>query len=140
MYEDYGYLIHSAKGTTWTKKGTKYVSKKKVNGKWRYVYKERSKMSPKDVIDKKRVKKGFASDSYSDRYNAALDRDKANEEIAIRDRQAASAERTRKANEMRTKTYKIKNKIGSVKKKVHDIEMKKYSKDQVKKMKKLRKV
>jgi len=34
----YGYLIHSAKGTSWSKKDHKYISKKKVNGKWVYMY------------------------------------------------------------------------------------------------------
>ncbi len=32
------YLIHSAKGSTWSKKDHKYISRKKVNGKWVYTY------------------------------------------------------------------------------------------------------
>lgn len=39
MYDNYGYLIHSAKGSTWSKGDHKYISKKKVNGKWVYYYK-----------------------------------------------------------------------------------------------------
>ena len=33
------YLEHSAKGTSWTKKGAKYISRIKKNGKWVYQYK-----------------------------------------------------------------------------------------------------
>lgn len=32
------YLIHSAKGSTWSKKDHKYISRKKVNGRWVYTY------------------------------------------------------------------------------------------------------
>lgn len=39
MYDDYSYLIHSAKGSTWSKGDHKYISKEKKNGKWRYIYK-----------------------------------------------------------------------------------------------------
>ena len=39
MYDDYSYLIHSAKGSTWSKSDHKYISKEKKNGKWRYIYK-----------------------------------------------------------------------------------------------------
>lgn len=38
MYDDYGYLIHSAKGTSWSKKNAKYKKKVKVNGVWKYIY------------------------------------------------------------------------------------------------------
>ncbi len=33
-------ILHSAKGTTWSKKNAKYVKRVKINGKWRYYYKE----------------------------------------------------------------------------------------------------
>lgn len=33
-----GELTHSAKGSTWQKKGAAYISRKKVNGKWVYTY------------------------------------------------------------------------------------------------------
>ena len=33
------YLEHSAAGTTWSKKGHKYVTRFKKNGKWVYLYK-----------------------------------------------------------------------------------------------------
>ncbi len=38
MYDNYGYLIHSAKGTSWEKKNHKYKKRVKVNGVWKYVY------------------------------------------------------------------------------------------------------
>lgn len=33
-----GELTHSARGTTWSKDGASYISRKKVNGKWVYTY------------------------------------------------------------------------------------------------------
>ena len=33
-------LVHSAKGTTWSKDNASYISRKKVNGKWVYTYKK----------------------------------------------------------------------------------------------------
>lgn len=41
--ENYGYLIHSAKGTTWAKGGHKYLWKEKRNGKWYYFYRSSNK-------------------------------------------------------------------------------------------------
>lgn len=38
MYDNYSYLIHSAKGTSWSKKNAKYKKKVKVNGVWKYIY------------------------------------------------------------------------------------------------------
>lgn len=38
MYDDYGYLIHSAKGSSWSKKDHKYKKKVFVNGQWKYIY------------------------------------------------------------------------------------------------------
>ena len=43
---EYGYLIHSAKGTTWSKSDHKYVSKKQKSGRTQYYYSR-----PKNVKD-----------------------------------------------------------------------------------------
>ena len=42
MYEEYGYLIHSSKGSTWSKRSHKYIDRIWKNGRWRYVYKQAS--------------------------------------------------------------------------------------------------
>ena len=46
--EEYGYLIHSAKGSTWSKKNHKYITKKMVNGKYVYFY-NTPNQKPKEV-------------------------------------------------------------------------------------------
>ena len=48
MREDYGYLLHSAKGSTWSKSGAKYDKRYWKNGKWYYVYGEKMKKKAKD--------------------------------------------------------------------------------------------
>lgn len=42
MYDEYGYLIHSSKGSTWSKNSHKYIDRIWKNGRWRYVYKQGS--------------------------------------------------------------------------------------------------
>lgn len=46
--EGYGYLIHSAKGSTWSKSGAKYDKRYWKNGKWYYVYGEKMKKKAQD--------------------------------------------------------------------------------------------
>jgi len=49
MYEEYGYLIHSAKGSTWSKKNAKYLRKYKKNGRWYYIYGRDQKATSESV-------------------------------------------------------------------------------------------
>lgn len=48
-----GYLEHSAKGTSWRKKGAKYINRVWKNGKWVYEYKITGKGYKKDAIQSK---------------------------------------------------------------------------------------
>lgn len=48
------YLEHSAKGTTWTKKGAKYLKRVWKNGKWVYQYKITGKGYLNDASDARR--------------------------------------------------------------------------------------
>ena len=61
-----GYLEHSAKGSTWKKKGAKYISRVWKNGKWVYQYKITGKGYKSDAEEEKRKSKDrsdFAKDA-----------------------------------------------------------------------------
>jgi len=45
------FIAHSAKGTTWRKKGAKYIERVWKNGKWRYYYKK-AKTVAKQVVNR----------------------------------------------------------------------------------------
>ena len=47
--EGYSYLIHSAKGSTWSKKNAKYLRKYKKNGRWYYIYGRDQKATSESV-------------------------------------------------------------------------------------------
>ena len=47
------YLMHSAKGTSWRKKGAKYLNRVWKNGRWVYEYKITGKGYKKDAIQSK---------------------------------------------------------------------------------------
>ena len=60
------YLEHSAKGTSWKKKGAKYISRVWKNGKWVYQYKITGKGYKSDAEEEKRKSKDrsdFAKDA-----------------------------------------------------------------------------
>lgn len=60
MYDNYGYLIHSAKGSTWSKKDHKYVKKYKNNsGNWVYIYKVNGKKVDFELDSKDRGIRGL---------------------------------------------------------------------------------
>ena len=59
------YLEHSAKGTTWSKKGAKYLKRVWKNGKWVYEYKITGKGYKRDAeeaIRKSKDRSDFAKD------------------------------------------------------------------------------
>lgn len=112
------YLVHSKKGTSWTKAGAKYISRIKKNGKWVYTYKLRKN---KEAVEKAATK--FKEDR---------EMNKRIEEQKVRDK---------KTKELRSKKYQVSNKIGGYVKtykiRKHEKDMKKYSDSQVKKHKEM---
>ena len=112
------YLVHSKKGTSWSKAGAKYISRIKKNGKWVYTYKLRKN---KDAI-KKAVTNIEEDRERRQRIKNAKDRDK-------------------QTKKLRSKKYKAANTIGGVVNTYriwkHDKVMKNLSDQQVKKHKEM---
>lgn len=112
------YLEHSKKGTSWAKKGAKYISRIKKNGKWVYTYKLRKN---KEAVEKAATK--FKEDR---EMNQRIEEQKA---------------RDKKTKKLRSKKYKAVNKVrgyvNTYKIRKHEKDMKKYSDSQVKKHKEM---
>lgn len=112
------YLEHSKKGTSWAKKGAKYISRIKKNGKWVYTYKLRK---AKDVVKKAAVN--------------------VKEDQEMRERVKNAKARDKKTKKLRSKKYKavntVRGAVNTYKAYKHEKDMKNYSQQQVKKHKEM---
>lgn len=60
-FQGSNYLIHSAKGTSWIKKGAKYLKRAWKNGKWVYYYTKQAQQWSYKTRDRNRMKKSIVN-------------------------------------------------------------------------------
>ncbi len=98
------YLEHSAKGTSWRKKGAKYLSRVWKNGRWVYEYKITGKGYKRDANKYYKAEKQFRSISNNRKSEADNLRNKNVYKADILDK--ASDSYTRKASNAQKKAIK----------------------------------